>query len=402
MASMEMAFSFKRFSLLAVAVPLLFFGGACRPKSLQAGFPRVQGSVLAGSLRGPFTGRVTDRGTGRPVAHARVVVTWLYRRGVGSASPAGFVRYITRTNLDGRYRVPSLREIRAVGLRPGRLEGRLVPVPRRNGPGGLGVLTDVRLLVYRRGYVAYRSDRIFPGGRPRLDFAQLDNRVQLDRLSENVSRLAHLRFIGDIRALGLDGRWELEAASEELSGHSSGRRTAREKPLDLSGIMDESDLEVLFGAKLVFRVGRLATMKRTEDSDSIHFEAVGKPQTYDLAVRVWRRSRSELESFYRKLMRIYPRSRSLDQVGDHSFSAGRGGILAHVFMDRAHQVVVSVTCGKDLCKDADGVLKVARLIRDRLDRLDREPSSVRGGPELQVPGLPGKGKKPSYVPRLTR
>ncbi len=402
MASMEMAFSIKRFGIFAMVLFSAFVAGACRTGSLQADFPRVPGSVLAGDLHGPFTGRVIDRGTGRPVAGARVVVTWLYRRGVGSASPAGFVRYVGKTDGDGRYRVPSVRELSQVGLKPVRLEGRLVPAPGDRGPGGRGKLAAIRLLVYRRGYVAYRSDRVFPEGRPRLDFTQLNNKVALDKFSEEVSRLAHVRFIGDVRALGADGQGELEAASEELSGRRVAHRQRSMPAIDASKLLDESDLDVLFGDKLVFRVGRLATMKRTPDADSIHFEAVGKPQTFDFALRIWRLPGSGLKAFYEKLMRSYPGSRSRDQVGDHSFAAGNGRILAHVFMDRAHGVVVAATCGKNLCKDQTGLLKAVRLVQGRLDRIEGQDATVRMGPRLDVTGLPGRHSKPSYVPRLNQ
>ncbi len=403
MASMEMAFSFKTVGPITAVALGLFAVGACRPASLQGDFPRVSGSVLAGRLEGPFTGRVMAAGTKKPLSGAVVVVTWIYRRGVGVAAPSGYVRASVRTDIDGRYRVPSLRRLGRFGLVAMSVGGVVVPAPRKAGPGGTGVLTGVRLLVYKRGFVAYRSDRVFPEGRRRLDFVQYDNRVMLHRFSDNISRVAHLRFIGDVRALGADGKWVLEAASEELSGHQEQVARKSKGPLVLSRLIDESDLDVLFGGSLTFKVGRLSTMKPTKDSDSLHFEAVGKPQTYDLALRVWRYPAAELVRKYQSLMRLYPGSRIVNQVGNQSFVAGNDRILAHVFLSKSDGVLVSVTCGKDLCRDHKGLLKVVRLVQGRLGRLggDNAPQEQRG-PKLDIDVFPRKRNKPSFVPRLNR
>ena len=129
-------------------------------------------SADAGSLMGPFSGRVTDSSSGDPVAGALVYGTWTYQVGSGAQQPAGFQEAVASTDANGHYTLK----------RP--------PSP----PDGR--LTDFQLVIYKRGYVAYRSDRRFSDLGPRLDFAQTSNRVAMERWHSELSHVRHLRYIG--------------------------------------------------------------------------------------------------------------------------------------------------------------------------------------------------------------
>src|SRR4029077_6128431 len=70
----------------------------------------------------------------------------------------------------------------------------------------------------KRGYVAYRSDRRFVDLGPRMDFAQLENQVLLERWRNELSHARHLRFVGAGTAVAALTQWELGDASAELDG----------------------------------------------------------------------------------------------------------------------------------------------------------------------------------------
>ncbi|MCD6500101.1 MAG: hypothetical protein J7M25_17550 [Deltaproteobacteria bacterium] len=370
-----------------------WLGVSCAPLPGRAPFVRVPGSVTQGSLAGPFAGRVLDAGTGQPIRGATVYAAWRYEQGVGIGSPAGYRQYRIVTDADGCYRVPSVRELRDAVLHVKLVGGVRLLVPGKHGSGSGGKLVGFSLVVYKKGYVAYRSDRLFASGRPRFDFSQYDNVVRLERWNLQMDHRRHILFIGAVDRLG-------GAAQEEwalVEGKAIGHRTHGGRPvLDVSGFLTGDDIETLLSVHMMFETGRLATLKRTADVDSIHFKAVGKPQTYDLAYRVWRLSPGRLTSFYRKLYQEYPNSRSVDLVGNRSFEAGNATVLAQVFLDRKHSVVVSVTCGTQLCPSHKKLVTVARLLQERLVRLE----GASGPPTFHMGQH--SPKKPTFVPSLRR
>ena len=111
-----------------------------------------------GSLQGPFTGRVVDATTHSAIAGALVYAAWTFERGTGLSEPAGAKEFVGSTDAAGNYKVPRLDHL----------------------PKGTRV-TEFTLLVYKRGFIAYRSDRRFTDLGMRMDFAQDDNQVLLER-----------------------------------------------------------------------------------------------------------------------------------------------------------------------------------------------------------------------------
>ena len=62
----------------------------------------------AGSLRGPFTGRVIDQTTHAPIAGALIYAAWTLERGTGLLEPAGAREFVGSTDAAGNYRVPPI------------------------------------------------------------------------------------------------------------------------------------------------------------------------------------------------------------------------------------------------------------------------------------------------------
>src|SRR5690606_33302389 len=74
---------------------------------------------------------------------------------------------------------------------------------------------DAHLIVYKRGYVGYRSDAVGAGG-PRSDFTVRHNRVELRKWQNSDSHADHLLFLSPPRELHNDVRWEAELANLDL------------------------------------------------------------------------------------------------------------------------------------------------------------------------------------------
>jgi len=267
----------------------------------------------------------------------------------------------TTTDVDGRYQVPSLRDL----------------------PTGMSTrLSNLTLVVYKKGYAAYRHDRSFTsGGTRHSNFAQLDAQVALSRWSPELSRARHLLFIGGATAVREASAWEVLAAAAELDGErkaatglSSGgaalKPLASSSPfmLDAGKLLTSDELRAITGYTGAFTVGRLKE-PRSEVQDSLHFRAEGKPERYDVAVRLWRASGDAMTTRYEELLNALPNSKQNDEVGDRSFSVVQGEILGLGVMDRTDSVILLLTCGRGQCVKDEMLLTLGKKLQEHLHRL---------------------------------
>ena len=152
-----------------------------------------------GDLLGAFDGQVVDAQSGKPLAGAIVQASWAFEIGRGLTAPAGGAVATVATDNDGRYLVERLCDL----------------------PSARARIAGVTLVVYERGYVAYRSDRVFDnalgGARARSDFSQHNNDVKLERWSSALSHVKHVRFVGGSGALKRALGSEVVEASLELT-----------------------------------------------------------------------------------------------------------------------------------------------------------------------------------------
>ncbi|MDY0002936.1 MAG: carboxypeptidase-like regulatory domain-containing protein [Polyangia bacterium] len=335
---------------------------ACSPFVHRAEFTENSDTVRPGDLLGPFTGRVLDAGTGKPIPSALVYASWEFVRGIGFVVPGGAETWVGRTSADGRYTIPALTRL----------------------PGGFTrAVARFRLVIYKRGYVAYRSDRIFPGDLGRHDFHQIDNKAQMERWSPELSHEEHLAFVGGSGLLTREAAWEVQSSLAQLAGASGGTTpvatASREQLLDASSLLDEDDLEEITGSAGPFQADRLPDLPRSPRYDSLHFRAEGKSQRFDSAYRVWKLGR-DAEKHYVKLLAAYPQTKPDDRLGERSFQSQSEHVLARVWLARSPGVVVSLTCGRDLCKDFEVLEKLAQVIHRRLEQLDKPLPAAPGTP----------------------
>jgi hypothetical protein len=251
-------------------------------------------------------------------------------------------------------------------------------------PGGAS--TRVRrftLIVYRRGHVAWRSDRRFPDRGARRDFSQQGNKVHLERWQPGLKHAEHLVFLGGGPKVRAAAAWELQPAALELEGERAASTAGEAEPaapiarattpLDIGKLLTDDEIRGVTGFVGKFTDGKLTDLPTTEFYDSRHFRAQGKPESFDVGLRVWRVGPAAAEVQYRKLLDELPGAKATDEVGDSSLRAKSGDINGLAFLVRERGVVASLTCGSSQCPEPGQLLKLAKLVESRLPDLEAAP-----------------------------
>ena len=349
---LEMRPPVRRLLLLA----LILASGACASGGVRpAPFPARPDSIESGDLRGPFDGRVLDAETDRPVAGALVHASWGYVTGTGAVAPAGWREHITSTDANGRYRVP-------------RQDG---------GPGGAR-LASFRLVIYKRGYVAYRSDRRFEDYALRGDFAQKNLQIPLARWRPEMSHARHLRYIGGGATLAELTRWEVAEAVAERAGRKPGTETPVESEpgiappaqvLHAERLLSAADVKQITGFAGDFDARELGDEPTSERYDSLHLQARGRDETHDIALRLWRMPVDDARKHIQELLGQLPGAKGGAELGDRSLRTAtpKGDILGFGYLDEKHGTVVLITCGTSQCRSSETLLMLMRKVKDRLD-----------------------------------
>ncbi len=328
---------------------------ACGPIVREAAFPARVDTVQPAALLGPYDGQVIDAETATPLADALVSASWGFSRGVGLRGPAGGALRESRTDADGRYRVAMLEDL----------------------PSGVSTaVSSFTLIVYKTGYAGWRSDRAATrqGWRPRRDFAQHGNRIQLRRLGADEPRapqVAYLGVWGGPATIARAAAGDVAPAIVELDRPEP---FADDAPvLQAARLLPPEDVRAETGYGGGFEARKLRDPPTTAGSDTHHLRAVDAPERFDVALRVWRPSSAALaEAQFERLLRTYPGAVERNDLGDRSFRAAEAEILAVGFFDRSRGVVGALTCGVGLCPDHEVALRLARRVTQRLAEIDRE------------------------------
>ncbi len=320
-------------------------------------------SVKAGTLKGPFSGKVVDAASGDPIAGALVYATWTFERGYGMKTPGGFQDRVTSTDATGHYAISGLETW---------------PTAKSTQ------LTSFHLVIYKRGYVAYRSDRRFNDLGPRMDFTQRQNEVVLERWRSDYSHVRHLRYVGGGAAIASLTAWEADEAAAELSGRRGMVGPRLVSDIKLGGrsggvvaaqLLSVKDIKEVTGFDGNFERGPLNDEPDTDAYSSQHFRALGQPETYDLAVRVWKLDDKGAAKRYAELADSLPGVEKTNEIADKSLRALEGDIHGTAFLDDNRDIVVLITCGASLCSSAVELATLAKRAHDKIDSL-----SPRGSP----------------------
>jgi len=335
--------------------------GACAlPATRTAPFRERPDAADAGSLVGPFDGRVADTTTKAPIAGALVYGAWTLERGTALTEPAGAKEFVGSTDAAGYYKVPELGVL----------------------PRGVRV-TEFTLLVYKRGYIAYRSDRRFADLGPRMDFAQHGNQVLLERWRTELSHARHLRFVGSGTAVAALTAWELADASAELDGKRQQGEDLRPgrgegQYVVAAQLLTEADIKKRTRYDGGFETGPLADEPDTASYSSQHFKALGRPEAWDIALRMWRLEPGKAQDRYEELLSQLPNTVEKDEVASRSFQASEGEIRGYGYLDAPRGIVVFINCGSNQCTSPDDATALARITYDRIKQL--LPMALGGKP----------------------
>ncbi len=336
-----------------VSLGLVLGLGACVDSAVRTAPYRVRPDAAeAGSLIGPFTGRVTDSTTHAPIAGALVYGAWTLERGTALPEPAGSKEFVGSTDAGGNYKVPPL------------------------GPLPLGArVTEFTLLVYKRGFVAYRSDRRFNDLGPRLDFAQRENQIPLERWRTELSHARHLRFVGGGGAVAALTQWELADASAELDGKRANGgddiRPGRGEGAYVvaAQVLTEQDIKGRTKYDGTFETGPLSDEPDTSTYSSQHFKAIARPETWDVAIRLWRLEPGKAQERYDELLTQLPGIVEKDDIASRSFLATETEIRGIGFLDAPRGVVVLITCGTSQCSSNDDAIAIANAVYNHIKTL---------------------------------
>jgi hypothetical protein len=326
--------------------------GCASSQPRPAAFPVRPDSVEPGDLRGPFDGQVLDAETERPVAGALVYASWAMAEGTGAVAPAGWRDQVVSTDATGRYKIPRL---------PGKVPGRL---------------TGFHLVVYKRGYVAYRSDHRFEDFAARTDFAQKNLKVPLARWRPEMSHARHLRYVGGGATLAELTRWEVAEALGELGGARPSRPGKPDGDLAMppavlhaERLLVPADVKLATGFTGSFDVGELGDEPTSERYDSIHMQARGKDETFDVALRVWHLKSDDAVKHFEELLGELPGGKATTEIGDRSLrtATAKGDIIGLGTLDIRRGTVLLITCGASQCRTHETVLMLMRTAKERLE-----------------------------------
>jgi hypothetical protein len=334
-----------------LAILIVLAAGCAASANRTAPFRVRPDAAEPGSLSGPFDGRVVDITTHAPIAGALVYGAWTFERGTGLLEPAGAKEFVASTDAAGYYKVPTLGSV----------------------PSGARV-TEFTLMIYKRGYVAYRSDRRFGDLGLRMDFAQHGNQVLLDRWRNELSHSRHLRFVGSGTAVALLTQWELADASAELDGKRPQGEDVRPGRgegtyIVAAQLLTETDIKNRTKYDGAFETGPLQDEPDTASYSSQHFKALARPETWDIAIRMWKLDPGKAQERYEELLTQLPGIAEKDEVGSRSFVATEGDIRGVGFLDAPRGVVVLITCGISQCSSIDDATALSKTVYDRVKSL---------------------------------
>ncbi|MCX4244564.1 carboxypeptidase-like regulatory domain-containing protein [Paraliomyxa miuraensis] len=374
---------------------LLVLAAACSPVVRPARFASARDRVTDVSLRGPFDGQVVDEGTAEPIQGATVVGVWSYDEGDGLVGPSGSQVVEVKTDQAGRYRIPAAPEHERAAH-------------RRASLGAPLRLVSFELIVYKRGYVGYRSDRHLDGS-PRGDFTLRHNRVELRKWRDTDSHAEHLVFLAAPAAVTRLSSWERESANLDLyralGGDLAGAAAAEPTPaaslqlLDASALLRPEDVRRRTGYTDAFEVKELGDLAHTHFYHGVHLQAVDRDEVWDVAYRVWKDPPGGLQPVVETFEATLPGVSVTGEVTSESWVYDGEDVRAVAFLDRERNVGVLLTCGAMQCIDVETAIILASLLHENIDSLTLvDAPSTPATPTAAPTGRPTMSSRPPREP----
>jgi hypothetical protein len=368
------------FRVAGLAAALLACVG-CGPIVREPTFAGAATRVTDVTLIGPFDGQVVDESTSEPLQGATVVGVWSYDRGDGFIAPYGSEVVEVKTDQAGRYRIPKAKlSVRGAWVR----------------------LVAFELVVYKRGYVAYRSDAVYEGG-GRTDFTLRHNKVKLRKWREADSHAAHLLFLAAPPHVEQLSKWEREQANvdlyrelggavTELEPSGPGEQPEQMQLLDARALLPPEEVRRRTGYTEPFGVKELGDLARTHFYHGVHLEAIDRDETFDVAYRVWKSPPGGLATVQETFEATLPEVKASAEITTQTWIFDGDDVRAVAFLDRDADVGVLLTCGAAQCVDIETAIILAKFLHGRIALLELV-EAPRTSPSPAVPA-PGPGATP--------
>ncbi len=340
----------------AVAAFVLVASG-CSPLVRPPTFAGARDHVADASLVGPFDGQLVDGTTYEPIAGATVVGVWDYERGDGQSGRYGLDIRSTTTDLAGRYQLRGA---------PGEIRGARVK------------LVGFTLLVYKRGFLGYRSDVPYGGGL-RSEFVARHNRIELRKWTPADSHADHLLMLAPPPEIELLTAWERPGAETDALRTGEAPPGAEPTPaalelLDASSLLPADEIRKRTGYTDPFEAKELTDLARTHFFHGIHMQAVGREEQWDVGYRVWRKPPGGLDPVIATFETSLPDVKPSGEITTETWVFDDPRVRAVAFVDRDREVAVLLTCGGLQCVDIETAILLARHIHDRLDAITTAPA----------------------------
>ncbi len=133
--------------------------------------------------------------------------------------------------------------------------------------------------------------------------------------------------------------------------------------------MTDSDIKARTKFDGQFETGPLSDEPDTATYSSQHFKALGRPETWDVAIRVWRLDPAKAQERYDELLSQLPGVQEKDELASRSFQASENEIRGVGFLDGPRGVVVLITCGVSQCASVDDAVALATTVYGKLKQL---------------------------------
>jgi hypothetical protein len=205
--------------------------------------------------------------------------------------------------------------------------------------------------------------------------------------------------VGGGPAISAVTRWETQEAAAELSGIKAGPRVATDLVvsgpggLAASQVLNDQDIRSITKFDGTFETGPLNDEPDTDLYSSQHFRALGQPETFDIALRVWKLDGKTAEDRYGELLTTLPSVKEVNEIADRSMRATESQIFGVGFLDAKRGVVVLITCGQSQCKSAEVLVALGRKAHENIRRQVAEMSAEDQAPPADpnaAPTAPGR------------
>ena len=347
----------------------------CSPLVREARFAGARDQVADASLLGPFDGQIVDAVTNEPLGDTTVVGIWSYDRGNGLVAPFGSETVTVKTDRAGRYRVPPA---------PAKIRGRTVR------------LVDFTLVVYKRGYVAYRSDEPYDRGK-RAEFVARHNRITLRKWESRDSHAEHLLALAPPPEIETLAMWERGDANLDLYrariGEVATEPGTPTEPtlllLDARALLPPEDVRRRTGFGDAFEVKDLGDLAHTHFYHGVHLHAEGREETWDLGLRVWSDPPGGLDPVIETFQATLPGVTATPEITPETWIFDSEAVRAVAFVDRDRKIAVLLTCGGMQCIDVETAIVLGRHVYDRLDQLGTMEATEVVAPR-PPPGAPAE------------